>query len=195
MGQYYHPISLERKESVYSHDYNNGLKLMEHSWIGNEFVNVVENLIAEGGLWYGTRLVWAGDYADPEIDEEGNVIQYEYDGKMYDKTLYDMYGDNKIKPTFDKKIRNFRYVINMDTKEFVDMKKVPLCDTWIDPDTKKEYPYYIHPLPLLTCEGNGRGGGDYHKESPLIGSWARNRVTVSTRKPKGYKEIIFDLVE
>ena len=195
MGQYYHPISLERKESVYSHDYNNGIKLMEHSWIGNEFVNVVENLIAEGGLWYGTRLVWAGDYADPEIDEEGNVIQYEYDGKMYDQTLYNMYGGNNIKPTFDKKIRNFRYVINMDTKEFVDMKKVPLTDTWTDPKTKKEYPYYIHPLPLLTCEGNGRGGGDYHEESPLIGSWARNRVTVSTRKPKGYKEIIFDLVE
>ena len=76
MGQYYRPISLEKKESVCSHDYDNGLKLMEHSWIGNDFVNVIEHLIAEDGPWFGTRIVWAGDYAEPELDENGNVIQY-----------------------------------------------------------------------------------------------------------------------
>ena len=108
-----------------------------------------------------------------------------------------MYRDNTIKPTFEQKERKYRYIVNMDTKEFVDMKKVPLSDVWINPKTQKEYPYYVHPLPLLTCEGNGQGGGDYFGEDKnnLIGSWARNRVTVSTRKPKRHKEIIFDLVE
>jgi len=49
MGQYYKPISIEKKQYVCSHAYGNGLKLMEHSWIGNDFVGVVEDLIAEGG--------------------------------------------------------------------------------------------------------------------------------------------------
>ena len=83
MGQYYKPCSLEKKEYVYSHDikethtgYNgepytcgNGLKLMEHSWRKNRFVNAVAGLIAKGGAWHGDRLVWAGDYADNEISE------------------------------------------------------------------------------------------------------------------------------
>lgn len=188
MGQYYHPISIEKGESLYSHDFNNGLKLMEHSWIGNNFVKVVERLIAEGGAWFGTRIVWAGDYADPEVDENGDPVKYEYQGNMYDQTLYNLYGNNIIKPIFEGESPKFKYLVNMDTKEFVDMKKIPVSEIYEGTE------YKIHPLPLMTCEGNGRGGGDYHKESPLIGKWARNRVTVTTRKPKNHKEIIFDLV-
>lgn len=178
MGQYYKPVSIEKKEHVLSHDYNNGLKLMEHSWIGNDFVGVVENLIAEGGAWHGDRIVWAGDYADPEEGTEDNI--------------YDIVGENKIRPEItDKK---YRYVVNMDKKEFVDTEKIPLSDVYED-ENGKEWPYTIHPLPLLTCEGNGRGGGDFHKGSPLVGKWARNRVTVSNVKPEGYKEIKFNLYE
>src|SRR5208283_4997626 len=75
MGQYYKPINIDKKQFVYSHDYGNGLKLMEHSYIGNEFVAIVENLIKKNvakdgtvltGDWYGDRIVWAGDYADSE---------------------------------------------------------------------------------------------------------------------------------
>lgn len=52
MGQYFLPALLKCQENnvkntedvimhFYSHDYNNGLKLMEHSWLGNTFVNAV----------------------------------------------------------------------------------------------------------------------------------------------------------
>lgn len=192
MGQYYHPISLEKQQSLCSHDYGNGLKLMEHSWIGNNFVGVVERLIAKGGAWFKTRIVWAGDYADPEVDENGNPVKELYEGREYDVTLYSMYGDDKhnIKPVFEKlKGRKLRFLKNLDTNEYVDLNKVPVTDVY--QGTK----FCIHPLPLLTCEGNGRGGGDYHKESELIGKWARNRVVMQRNKPKSAKEIIFDLVE
>ena len=192
MGQYYMPLSMEKNEAVYSHDFGNGLKLMEHSYIGNSFVAAVESLIAEGGKWFGDRIVWAGDYADPEKDADGNDVQYEHDGQMYDLTLYHKVRENIIKPEKVKRPR-YRYLVNMDTKEFVDFKKIPPTETFTEKG--KDYHWYIHPLPLLTCEGNGRGGGDYRKESPLIGKWARNRVTVTTRKPKGCTELIFDLVE
>lgn len=180
MGQYYKPISIDKKQFLYSHTYGNGLKLMEHSWLTNDFVNVVENLIAPGGAWHGDKIVWAGDYADPDKNRKNNL--YEIVGRS-DK--------NKIQPRPEKK--NFRYVLNDDTKEFVDTKKIPLSDVYYEGD--KAYPYTIHPLPILTCEGNGRGGGDLRKESDLVGKWARNRVSVSTRKPKGYTEIEFNLFE
>lgn len=199
MGQYYKPCSLEKKEAVYSHDFGNGLKLMEHSYVGNNFVAVVENLIAEGGRWFGDKIVWAGDYADPEVDAEGNVITAtwhdEKSGKdePYDVTLYSLVAENIIKPDVAKRPR-YRYLVNMDTKEFVDMKKIPVDHYW-ESAKGKQFPIYVHPLPLLTCEGNGRGGGDYRGESKLVGKWARNRITIATRKPKGHEELIFNIVE
>ena len=50
MGQYYNPTILaDNKKTVvkwmYSHDYGNSLKLMEHSYIGNKFVAAFESLI------------------------------------------------------------------------------------------------------------------------------------------------------
>ena len=44
MGQYYMPTLIAEDGTVstlYSHQYDNGLKLMEHSYIGNKFVNAV----------------------------------------------------------------------------------------------------------------------------------------------------------
>lgn len=34
-------------------------------------------------------------------------------------------------------------------------------------------------LAILLAEGNGRGGGDLDSESPIIGSWARDRIVVA----------------
>lgn len=183
MGQYYMPISIEKKEFVLSHDYGNGLKLMEHSWIGNAFVGVVENLIKKGGQWYNNHILWAGDYADDEKEQERN-----YYGIVSET-------GTKLMPVQNKDT-NLRYLVNFDKKEFVDLKKVPVSDVWTD-ENGNEYNFNIHPLPLLTCEGNGRGGGDYRGESPLIGKWARDRVTIRKTKPKNkkYKELIFDLTE
>jgi len=179
MGQYYMPTSLDKMESVYSHDFSNGLKLMEHSWIGNNFVNVVERLISKGGKWFGDRIVWAGDYADNELNEQGEEIG----------NIYSMVHENNIKPTVPEYDGKLKYLVNLDKNEWVDLKKVPVTKIYED------YEYRIHPLPLLTCEGNGRGGGDYRKQHPLIGTWARNRVIMQTTKPRKGKEIFFDLVE
>lgn len=185
MGQYYKPVSIEKREHVLSHSYDNGLKLMEHSYIGNHFMRAVEALLVVGGAWYGDRIVWAGDYAD---DERGITDPENPDRDM---NLYSIC-DTEIKP---KPIaKSHRFVINMDTKEFVDTTKVPISDIWTD-EKGKEYPFIIHPLSILTCEGNGRGGGDLHKESKLVGKWARARVSVTNEVPADYKELKFNLYE
>jgi hypothetical protein len=76
------------------------------------------------------------------------------------------------------------YLVNYDKQEYVDKGKCPITDySWGN--------LKVHPLPLLTAEGNGRGGGDYHKESGMdyIGSWARCRLGLLEKLPEGFTEI------
>ena len=70
---------------------------------------------------------------------------------------------------------------------YVDKNKVP--------KDASNWGWKLHPLPLLTCEGNGRGGGDFHGSNELIGTWARDVISVAAKKPKGFKELIFDVTE
>lgn len=209
MGQYYKPIFLNEKEKpktyVYSHDFGCGLKLMEHSWMLNPFVRFVEKQLMEEPQ----KLVWAGDYADNEkpktITKAKIKALANEDNKYWTAEKLKAEGINLYalancvgKLTHNEEVEDkynhdfkciapmtAKYLINHDRKEFVDKSKTP----------KDKDGWRIHPLPLLTCEGNNRGGGDFRGESELIGLWARNTISVSTKKPKGFKELIFDLVE
>jgi len=181
MGQYYNPIILaENKKTVtkwmYSHEYSNGLKLMEHSWLGNSFVGAFESLIKDNPK----RVVWAGDYADECKGRKTN--------------LYSRCKDSlQAKPTASEKFA--RFIINHSKKEFVDTSKCPLTDTWTDPKTGINHDFKVHPLPLLTCEGNGRGGGDYRYDNEYTGTWARDLVSVSNKAPQNFVEITPDFKE
>ena len=221
MGQYYKPVFLSEnnkpKNYVYSHDFGSGLKLMEHSWMKNPFVRFVEKQLIDNPQ----KLVWAGDYADnesPETITENEIkliadetSEYWNSAKLkkegvnlyslcetiakltHNEDVKDEYSHNFSEKTIAP--LKLKYLINYDKQEYVDKSKVP---------ADKEG-WRIHPLPILTCEGNNRGGGDFYineeKEQgnvDLIGSWARNKIGVGFKKsdiPKGFKEINFDLVE
>jgi len=168
MGQYYKPINLDSMTHVYPHDYDNGLKLMEHSWIENDFVEVVENLLAPEGKWHRCRLVWAGDYADPETDTEENLF-----------TL------STKKPSPIPKKSKYRYIVNHTKRLYIDKKALK----------EEEKGWTIHPLPLLTSEGNGRGGGDYRGTNKNIGTWARDSISMELEPPKDYKEMAIIFTE
>ena len=169
MGQYFKPILLaENKKSVkswmYSHEYDNGLKLMEHSYIGNSFVSAFESLIKGNPQ----RVVWGGDYADECKGRKTN---------LYSRCKE----SEKANPTEKFTTTETRYVVNHSKKEFVDKFSVPEIKDWKGAK--------IHPLPLLTCEGNGRGGGDFIGENKFVGTWARDVISVESKKPQGYTEI------
>jgi hypothetical protein len=172
MGQYYYPIILNSDGKIVvwmcAHNYNNGLKLMEHSYLGNNFVSTFEFGLSPEGPHYKSRVVWAGDYADADPDQE--------------KNLYRMCDEYTMILPQEKDTTIYRYIVNHSKKQFVDKTKVP-----------KQENFALHPLPLLTCEGNGRGGGDYRGESPLIGSWARDVISVDEVAPEGFEELMFDL--
>ena len=160
-------------EWVSPHESGNGAKLMEHSYIGNLFVESVEFLLLDDGTdkarWSGKRIVWAGDYADPEAKEG--------------ETLYESSQEkNALTMLIEAIPPNYHYLVNWDRQEFVDKTK---CNSTHSHDLK------VHPLPLLTAEGNGRGGGDYHGNNiELVGTWARDRISVMKEPPIGFTEII-----
>jgi len=163
MGQYYKPTSIDKMESLFSHDYGNMSKLMEHSYIDNDFVNIAEYMLSPEGDWYKHSFVWAGDYADEE--ESGN----------------NLYSDAKeIKVDDYPEESSGKYIVNHTKREFVDKDIAP----------KDSEGWSVHPLPLLTCEGNGRGGGDYRRNNRYIGDWARDEISIEKEEPKDFDEII-----
>jgi hypothetical protein len=80
--------------------------------------------------------------------------------------------------------KKWRYIVNHTKREFVNKLNIKGTRNSWDGSIWK-----VHPLPLLTCEGNGRGGGDYHGNSKFIGVWARNVISIEETEPVGYKEI------
>ena len=174
MGQYYKPSILKKnwklaknpvKKAADSWQFGCGLKLMEHSYCGNAFVNAVALDLAM--YHYGYPFVWCGDYAD----EVENLVG-----------THDIYScaEEATEKFQECSERNpFKYLVNLTKKEYC---RIPKWDG-------KEY--YVHPLPLLTCSGNGRGGGDYGINDERVGSWAFDRIGVTNDEAdiKGLKEI------
>ena len=184
MGQYFKAVFLNAKEEpsahVSSYDFGNGAKLMEHSWRLNNFVRFVEKILIHNPI----RLVWSGDYADNEPNQNDNLYNLSDNSPKMSSNEEVPEGMSKWDYNF-KKIApiRYKYILNMDKKEFVNKDTMPNNDNWV-----------VHPLPLLTSEGNGRGGGDYrhYHGAEYIGAWARNRIMVVSKKsdiPKDFKEI------
>lgn len=150
---------------------------MEHSYIGNLFVEAVEFLLIDDGegnkgRWSGNRIVWAGDYANAEPLDGNN--------------LYSLVQEkDKLKMLIEAVPENYHYLVNWDKKQFVDKTKCnPVNGVWNTTDMK------IHPLPLLTADGNGRGGGDYNGEGiDHVGTWARDRISLMKKIPEDFTEI------
>ena len=169
MGQYYFPMYLSADGKILAWmdplAYNNGMKLTEHCYMKNPFVNTFEWGLVVGAPFYKARVVWAGDYAEPE--HEGENLHYMC-------SQYTLIRPNPRGP-------GPRYILNHTKKLFVDKEKVPAMGG-------RTY----HPLPILTAEGNGRGGGDINP-SPLVGSWARDEISVED-SPHDFEELLFDLV-
>ena len=141
--------------------YRNGSKLMEHSYLGTELMKHVEYLLSVEGMFYKGRIVWAGDYADPEDGSEENLYQLTVENGTYQAP--------RATSTM-----TYRYIVNHTKKQYVDKQK---CTD-------------IHPLALLVVEGNGRGGGDYFgTNSELCGTWARHVISMEHTIPEDYTEL------
>jgi len=173
MGQYYFTVILDDEGNIVAWmnacAYDEGVKLMEHSYLTSKFVNTVEFSLSPEGAYHKSRVVWAGDYAD---DEQ----------RYYKKNLYALCNDDETKLIRPEPMSaaKYRYIVNHTKKQYVDKKKV----------------HELHPLPLLTVEGNGRGGGDFHDAPAFVGSWARDVISVEDALPEeDFQELAFVFTE
>ena len=216
MGQYYHPIIMGKRYGVqgwlYSHAYGEGLKLMEHSYLGNDFVNAVLRKIDHQPM----RIAWMGDYANepyPDVPEE--AYQRKIERAKFMKIYESVYGGYGTAPTapqihpeplegFDSPDRfDGWYLINHSANEYVDLGKFQKENGWVESWTNRDGQKVscwmaVHPLPLLTACGNDRGGGDYHEKYPdydLVGIWAFDLIEFANYKPVGFTERIVRFTE
>lgn len=180
MGQYYNPciITVDKNGKVSvvnwvsSFSYGNGCKQMEHSYIGNNFVEAFEWLISPEGPHHKAQVVWAGDYGATE------------DG--YETNLFGLCEDEKaLAPT--KSGASYPLVVNHSKKCFFDKREV---------EEGPDGTWKIHPLPLLTMETDSGGGGDYRGiNEHLLGTLARDVISVEKVAPVGFEKLVFEFCE
>lgn len=202
MGQYYRPLIIHadgRLDVLRSFDFDNMQKLMEHSWIGNSFVNAVYSLI-EGNL---CRIVWMGDYASSEVTEEfirkaGGFKRFE----SYFKAAWGKGKKNRVKPaqfagcdltTFVDFDTKGTYLVNHTQKIYLFLEKYIAKNTYKEKGCR--WDWCINPLPLLTACMNGDGGSYYGTDMDYVGSWAFDLLEYSDKFPDTYKEVMYHFKE
>lgn len=203
MGQYYYPTLIDEDKKLhvfYSHQYDNGLKLMEHSYVGNNFVNAVVSQIVDNPM----KVAWIGDYSN---DWGGDP----YEEKLPRKEFMPLYRCVMARKKYEhpEPIRQdiesiSGYLVNHTQKLVLDLKAYVVANKWREAWKDRltgeieEYDMCVHPLPLLTACGNGRGGGDYydcHPDYDKVGTWAFDRIQLITEKPDGYAEVTYHFTE
>ena len=207
MGQYFKAICLDKNFKIENgkvktcgkkvierfcepFEYNNFLKMMEHAYVGNLYVEAAIRM-----LYYCCQVnhvnampfVWCGDYAETSIKENEDFTVYDQVRFLKEKApkATEAYRNFKtvdkpeVFPNFGKVKQNI-VLVNYDKKEYV---RIP---------SERPMAYTIHPLPILCADGNGNGGGDYHGTyMKYVGRWAYNRIGIvmCDNIPEGFKEL------
>lgn len=201
MGQYYNSVLKDKIGTIVNY-YNYGLKLMEHSYFFNKYVNSVCKKLVNNPHY----VAWVGDYAEEE----------DYKDKENADTLREMvnYRQNYEGTQLLCKSAPWSYMghllVNHSKKQFIDLDDYYRNSVLHYGEERKEE-YVIHPLPLLTAVGNGKGGGDYYGDRVInkedVGLWAGDLIEIvkynedykwnyetKQYEYKGYKNITDDVL-
>lgn len=160
MGQYYKAVVIDREDNIIGSfepdPFEEGLKLMEHSYVGVPFIKQVEAYL----LHNPQRIAWSGDY---------DTIKGYYSRSEN--------GEGIELPTQDTTPIKGRHCIVNHTKK---------CAVVVPEEVQDKL--VIHPLPLLTAMGNGKGGGDYFGSinADKVGTWATDLIEVAYLVPEDY---------
>jgi len=202
MGQYYRAIVKKQngRITVYNRyimrdgkqEYTPA-KLTEHSWWLNDFVNAVCLDVYENKE--KRRIAWIGDYAHGYLkwwkEKTFNGLNQRKIARLSHQ-CWDCDGI-AVQPT------NFtldgKFLINHTKKQYVN------CSKFFENSTMHAFDNWcFHPLPLLTCIGNGLGGGDYcskasNSTEEYIGAWAWDEIGIEDTPHEGYIEIFPIFIE
>ena len=169
MGQYYKPALVQFGEvKIYNREVKPECeyvmaKLMEHSQWQNPTCNAVAKMLYHKS----GKLFWCGDYAEDGFSQ----MVWKKDGEPL---------ENPEGFTLDAK-----YLINWDKRQYIN------CDEYKE-NYKDKDGWITHPLPLLTAQGNGLGGGDYYSEYihyDEVGIWAGDEISIEDSAPIDFEKV------
>lgn len=197
MGQYYRVIT--KKDNKHYKIYNRNIivngkeeymmaKLTEHSWWYNPFVNAIAEKIYKNPH----NVVWLGDYSNDfmvEYPSGFNNLSVKKI-KYFDKIAWGD-KDKSIAINSSDFLLDEKYLVNHTKQEFVN------CSEYFDKCVMGKgdnFGWCLHPLSLLTCIGNGCGGGDYRSPTEdstfeLVGTWAFDNISVEDNVPENFIKI------
>ena len=167
------PEGITKDDKEYWEHYN-GVKLMEHSWIGNSFMTAISKYIYKNP----TKVAWVGDYADTfrwECSQERPSPL-----ELWIETWGEGSSEEEIEPVKEFDLHD-KYLVNHTKKVALDF------NDYIDNCTDGEW--CIHPLSLLTACGNGMGGGDFYDRyigACDVGWWCNDEISIEDKCPDGY---------
>ena len=166
-----------------------GLKLTEHSWVGNDFMSVIAKKIYKKP----TRVIWVGDYSE---DEELQALNPKFN---LDNTYNSKKARGVVSKNINREILKNKFLVNHDKKVYIDLNRYSLIAEEFNEKGTWQEGMVLNPISLLTAVGNNRGGGDYHDNDSTtcfdsVGTWAYNLISVEDKAPVDYteeKHIIF----
>lgn len=197
MGQYYN-LAIGNKNGKNVQIYTPlASKLMEISWFGQRKTP----LFAAKEIYKNpSRIAFVGDYAE---DDDIQELDLPPSVKRPDiKRIWGKEAPDAPEIEYLEFFDGDKFLVNHDKHKYLDMKKY-IINNIQNMDCIHFYRYMqnhaiIHPLPLLTAIGNGRGGGDYFERyinAEKVGTWAWNLLSLENNPPKNYDEVEFCFIE
>ena len=179
MGQYYRPVINDSGYILSFYNYIDGeyvaAKLTEHSWWNNPWVCTITKQI----LNHPAKVAWVGDYSDDEEFAIENRL-HEYAWRK---------NASLLRPTWDPILLDGKFLVNHDKKIYID------CDQYKE-DSTDDDGCILHPIPLLTAIGNGKGGGDYRGiNQDSVGSWCYDTISIEDLPPEGYSLVEYKFLD
>lgn len=177
MGQYYNCL-IKRGNTFTNYNIQvkgkeyNGVKLCEHSWWENDFMNAMTTELYKNKA----RVAWVGDYAGD--------FHWRYDeGKPYPAALcWLAWGGTKDTQVIQEEPANEGNITLKDKVLVNHTRGIYFdCNKYYDESKVKDTNGYwcLHPLSLLTVCGNGLGGGDYDGiNMEDVGDWCFDEISV-----------------
>jgi len=144
---------------------------MEHSYIGNEYVERIMSMLKEPG-----ELTWLCDYYEGDGATWGNTTEATKDEFLKDSEM----------------IEADYIILNTTKKLFIDIAAV---EKQSKEHNVESWP--IHPLPIL-CNSNteSQGGGDFHPEDSRRATWKGDTIQIVDKDstPEGYENVTEDVL-
>lgn len=177
MGAYYEATLVDDENvgvKFSTHDYDNGLKLMEHSYLGNNYCKHIMSLIHDNPM----GIVWLCDYHEPDSISR---LTWDTTDEAPKQTERNDFPDD------------IYYIVNESDKLFIDIKKL---EELYEMDERADN-WHIHPIPILcNSDRHSLGGGDFHQEDSRRATWCEDKLFTTKEKPDtdAYEDVTADVL-